>query len=263
MTQAQHSPAGTGVDLDGVLSIVIGASEGIGAAIAMGLAQAGSNVIAAGRDAGRLEPTVQAARGARGAVHVATVDVRDPHAVQVFASTVLGDHGTPTVLVNSMGGSLVKPLVDVAVDEWDDLHHTHLRGAFLTCTAFGPAMGERGYGKIINVSSVAAVLVNRGRSVYSVAKAGLDQLTTALALEWGPLGIRVNGIAPGTTRTPRAEAQFKREPDRETWKIKGIPLGRIAVPEDMVGPALFLASPMSDYVTGHTLVVDGGWVASK
>lgn len=250
--------SGLSIDLRDTLSVVIGASEGIGAAIAVGLAGAGSTLVLGGRDRQKMEGTLSEVRKAGGAAHVATVDVRDPDRVEAFAASVLADHGTPTILVNSMGGTLIKEMKAVEVAEWDDLHDTHLRGTFLACRAFAGAMAKQGYGKIINLSSLSALTGNRLRGVYSVAKAGLNQLTSVLASEWGPSGIRVNGIAPVTTRTPRAAKQLRKEPEREEALKKRIPLGRIATPDDMVGPALFLASPLSDFVTGQTILVDGG-----
>lgn len=250
--------SGLSIDLGGTISVVIGASEGIGAAIAVGLASAGSELVVGGRDASRMASTVERVRDVGGVVHVENVDVRAPDSVQKFCSAVVGKQGAPTILVNSMGGTLIKELKDVEVDEWDNIHNTHLRGAFLTCQAFGNAMAEKGYGKIINLSSFAAFRGNHFRGVYAVAKAGLNQLTAVLASEWGPSGIRVNGIAPVTTTTPRVTKQLAKEPEREVKLNSRIPLGRIATPEDMVGPALFLASPLSDFVSGQTLVVDGG-----
>lgn len=246
------------IDLEGAISVVIGASEGIGAAIAAGLARAGSRLVVGGRDAGRMAATVDQLKDAGSVAQVEIVDVRSPDSVRDFCEAVLQKHGVPTILVNSMGGTLIKELRNVEVDEWDDLHNTHLRGAFLTCQAFGKAMADKKYGKIINLSSYAAFRGNQFRGVYAVAKAGLNQLTAVLASEWGPYGIRVNGIAPVTTTTPRVTKQLAKEPEREIKLKKRIPLGRIATAEDMVGPALFLASPLSDFVSGQTLVVDGG-----
>lgn len=204
----------------------------------------------------------QKAAEARGlSIAAEAVDVREPESISAFAKAVVEGHGAPTILVNSMGGSLVKQMADVEVEEWDNLHHTHLRGTFLVCQAFAPAMAARGYGKIINLSSLAGFRVSAQRGVYSVAKAGLNQLTCALAVEWGPKGIRVNGIAPTTTRTPRASANLVKDPSREARIVARTPLGRIAESDDMVGPALFLASPMSDFVSGQTLAVDGGQLA--
>ena len=257
------SDVGLTIDLQNTVSVVIGASEGIGAAIAMGLAKAGSALVLAGRNRSRLQPTFEQIRDDGGTADIETVDVRLPDAIQAFAGRVIENHGAPDILVNSMGGTLIKEMRDVEVEEWDDIHNTHLRGAFLSCQAFAPAMTGKGYGKIINLSSFSAYRGNRLRGVYSVAKAGLNHLTSVLATEWGPSGIRVNAIAPNTTRTPRVRKQLAREPEREERLEKTIPLGRLATAEDMVGPALFLASPLSDYVTGQTLVVDGGLMMAR
>jgi NAD(P)-dependent dehydrogenase (short-subunit alcohol dehydrogenase family) len=257
---ADRAKGGDGVliSLKDTLSIVVGASEGIGAAIACGLARAGPRLVLGGRDKDRMTPTVAGIRDHGGTAAFEAVDARSPEAIRSFADAVLRNHGAPTILVNSMGGTLIKEMRQVEADEWDALHNTHLRGTFLICRAFADAMAKNGYGKIINLSSLAAFRGNRLRGVYSVAKAGLNHLTAVLASEWGPSGIRVNAIAPATTRTPRALKQFAKEPEREAGIIARTPLGRMAMPEDMVGPALFLASPLSDFVTGQILVVDGG-----
>lgn len=255
------SVGGISIDLEDTVSVVIGASEGIGAAIALGLAKAGSHIIAGGRDAGKMAVTVEAVRKAGGTAHAEVIDVRVPETVTAFAQAAIDKHGAPTILVNSMGGTLIRPLREVGVEEWDAIHETHLRGTLLTCQAFVDAMAEKGYGKIINLSSLSAYRGNPMRGAYVVAKAGLNRLTAALATEWGPLGIRVNGIAPSTTHTPRVTQQLQIDSDREAALAKLSPLGRIAQSEDMVGPALFLASPLSDYVNGQTLVVDGGLMA--
>jgi 2-deoxy-D-gluconate 3-dehydrogenase len=201
--------------------------------------------------------------GSGGAAHVETVDVRDTAAIGRFAGAIAEQYGPPGILVNSMGGALHKPALEVTVEEWDDLHSTHLRGAFFACQAFAPAMREAGYGKIVNMSSTWAFTVAQGRSVYASAKAGLGHLTSALALEWAPYGIRVNAVAPTTVRTPRVEERLKAEPETEQYAVARIPLGRLGTTDDVVGPVLFLAGPSSDFVTGHTLMVDGGWVTAK
>jgi NAD(P)-dependent dehydrogenase (short-subunit alcohol dehydrogenase family) len=255
------SERGVSIDLQDTVSVVVGASEGIGAAIAAGLARAGSRIVAAGRDPKRMESTVAAIEAAGGAIDTETVDVRSPDSVTAFGRAVIEKRGAPTILVNSMGGTLIRPLREVKVEEWDDIHQTHLRGAVLTCQAFVDAMAEKGYGKIINLSSLSAYRGNPLRGAYAVAKAGLNRLTTVMATEWGPLGIRVNGIAPATTHTPRVTRQLGIDSDREAALSKLNPLGRIARPDDMVGPALFLASTLSDYVNGQMLVVDGGLMA--
>jgi NAD(P)-dependent dehydrogenase (short-subunit alcohol dehydrogenase family) len=244
-------------------AVVIGASEGIGAAIALGLSRAGAEVVLAGRSAERLKVTAETVRTTGQQAHVHTVDARDPDQIRAFCAAVLREHGAPSILVNSMGGTLFKPAIDVEPEEWDAIHETHLRGTFFFCTSFAAAMADEGYGKIVNLSSTFATAVVTGRSVYATAKAGISQLTAALALEWAPFGIRVNAVAPGATRSPRVERWLVDNPGLEERMVQGIPLGRIARPDDIVGPALFLASPMSDFVTGQTLLVDGGWAKSQ
>jgi 2-deoxy-D-gluconate 3-dehydrogenase len=207
--------------------------------------------------------TADRVAAAGGSAHVETVDVRDTGGIARFADAVVGWLGPPRVLVNSMGGALHKPALEVTVDEWDDLHDTHLRGAFFACQAFAPGMREAGYGKIVNMSSTWAFTVAQGRSVYASAKAGLGHLTSALALEWAPYGIRVNAVAPTTVRTPRVEQRILAEPESEQYAVARIPLGRLGTTDDVVGPVLFLSGPASDFVTGHTLLVDGGWVTAK
>lgn len=245
------------------LAVVIGASEGIGAALALSLSRAGAEVVLAGRSAPRLKATTDTLRAQGQQAYVHTVDARDPDQIKTFCAAVLREHGAPTILVNSMGGTLFKPAIDVEPEEWDTVHETHLRGTFFACTSFAAAMADEGYGKIINLSSTFATAVVAGRSVYAAAKAGISQLTAALALEWAPLGIRVNAVAPGATRSPRVQRWLADNPGLEDGMVHSIPLGRIAEPDDIVGPVLFLASPMSDFVTGQTLLVDGGWARSK
>lgn len=258
MSAITWSDGGLTISLKDTTSVVIGASEGIGAAIAVGLARAGSRIVAGGRDPSKMAQTVEMVRQAGGTCDVGTVDVRDPDSVNAFAGDVLAGHGAPTILVNSMGGTLVKEMLDVEVEEWDNLLHTHLRGTFLVCRSLARAMAGAGYGKIINLSSPSAIRISKRRGTYAVAKAGLNMLTSVLASEWGAYGIRVNGLAPATTKTPRVAAQLLREPGREDEVVQRIPLGRLGLTDDMVGPAIFLASTLSDFITGQTILVDGG-----
>jgi NAD(P)-dependent dehydrogenase (short-subunit alcohol dehydrogenase family) len=246
--------------LRGALAVVVGGGQGIGAAIAEALAAAGSRVVLAARDADRLEASRQRCVDAGdGQVDVNTVDVRSPDSIARVADTVRERHGPTTVLVNSAGVVANKPALDVTVEEWDWIQAVHLRGPFLTAQAFAPAMIAEGYGKIVNLSSTWATTVAPDRSVYAAAKAGLSHLTAALAVEWAPLGIRVNAVAPAATRTPSRAEAFAADPGLEESLRDRIPLGRLATPTDIVGAALFLAGPDSDFVTGHTLYVDGGW----
>lgn len=248
--------------LDGVSAVVVGASRGIGAAIAQGLGAAGARVLIAGRDHEALEATRDAIVATGADAEVAAVDLADIDSIRALADTARR-HGPPAILVNSAGASITMPALDVTPDDWDRVHGVGLRGVFFTCQAFAPAMAGQGYGKIVTLGSTWGATVGPGRAVYSAAKAGVHHLTAALATEWAPLGIRVNAVAPTITRTPRVERRFETDPGREAYALDRIPLGRIAEPADVVGAALFLAGPESDFVTGHTLFVDGGWHLSK
>jgi NAD(P)-dependent dehydrogenase (short-subunit alcohol dehydrogenase family) len=245
------------------VSVVIGASGGIGQAIAVRLAEAGSQVVATAREIGRLDATAALATAAGGDLHTEQVDVRSPDAIRALADRVIQAHGVPTVLVNSAGVMVPKPAFETTVDEWDVVHDVQLRGTFLSCQAFGRAMADVGYGKIINLSSTWAVTVASGRSVYAAAKAGVSHLTAALGVEWAQFGVRVNAIAPAATRTPAAEQRIASLPGGEAQLARQIPLGRLATPDDVAGSALFLASRASDFITGETILVDGGWRTAK
>lgn len=243
---------------------MIGGNQGIGAAIAIGLARAGSRVVIASRSEGHLAETVaEIHSGPNSGIATHRVDVTSVDSIRSLADEIGQDGPPPTVLVNGAGGALHRPALEVTDVEWDTILDTHLRGTFFSCQAFARLMSETGYGKIINLSSTWSSTVAPDRSVYAAAKAGVNHLTAALATEWAPLGIRVNAIAPTSTLTPRVVERLGGDDANSDFAISRIPMGRLARPEDLVGAALFLASPDSDFVTGHTLYVDGGWRASK
>lgn len=252
------------VDLNGATSVIIGGNQGIGAAIATGLARSGSRVVLAARDEQRLaEASADIKSGPNAGVVVTRVDVTSVDSIRSAAEELETSVGVPRILVNSAGGTLRKRAFEVSPEEWNTLLDTHLRGTFFSCQAFGRGMADAGYGKIINLSSTWSSTVAPERSVYATAKAGVSHLTSALATEWAPLGIRVNAIAPTATTTPRVMERLSRDESSADFALSRIPLGRLARPEDVVGAALFLSGPESDFITGHTLYVDGGWRASK
>jgi 2-deoxy-D-gluconate 3-dehydrogenase len=243
--------------------VVIGAGQGIGSAIAVALGRAGAEVVLAGRARDRLKATAEVLADVGATVGLQEVDVSSPESIERLCTAVLGSYTVPTVLVNSAGAGEPRDAFDVTPEDWDLIHNVHLRGTFFSCQAFGRAMARRGYGKIINLSSTWAATVGARRSVYCAAKAGVSHLTSALAVEWAPLGIRVNALAPTATTTPALEKRLAGDPERESYLRSRIPLGRLATPEDVVGASIFLATPASDFVTGHTLFVDGGWKTAK
>jgi 2-deoxy-D-gluconate 3-dehydrogenase len=163
------------------------------------------------------------------------------------------------VLVNNAGLGFTKPAAEVTEQDWDTLFETHAKGAFFCSQQLGALMIERGYGKIINMSSTWSIATEAGKSVYCSAKAAISQLTAALSTEWAPLGVRVNALAPTTTMTESVKDMLSKNPKRAEYLRSRIKLGQFAKPSDLVGAAIYLASGASDFVTGHTLFVDGGF----
>lgn len=251
-------------DLGGRHAIVTGAGGGLGRAICAGFARLGANVtcldltdeIAAGA------ATLVASSG-REALAVAC-DVRDPDAIERAFSRSLERFGRVDVLVNLAGRGILKPTLEYTLDDWETMVNTYLRSTFLFCQAAGRQMVRQGKGAIINISSIASmVALGRGTAVYAAVKAGVNGLTRELAVEWAKTGVRVNAIAPCQISTPQLKAQLE-DPQfdatvlMETW-LQAIPMGRIGDPNEIVGPCIFLASDASSLVTGHVLVVDGGY----
>jgi NAD(P)-dependent dehydrogenase (short-subunit alcohol dehydrogenase family) len=253
--------------LDGRLAVITGASDGIGRAFALACARSGAEVVLVSRTKEKLQGVKTEVEAVGGRAHVATADVSklgDIHAVELEVSRLLksGSKDRALVLVNCAGFGFTKPALDTGEEDWDRLVGTHLKGTFFCCQSLGRLMIERGYGKIINLSSTWSASTDMGKSVYGAAKAGVSYLTAALSTEWAPLGVRVNAIAPTSTLTENTARSFRENEARAQHLLSKIKLGRFAEPSDLVGAAIFLASPASDFVTGHTLYVDGGWHAS-
>jgi NAD(P)-dependent dehydrogenase (short-subunit alcohol dehydrogenase family) len=249
-------------DLQDRCAVVTGASEGIGQAIAEAFAMAGASLALVSRDPNRLGDTAARtqAHGSRTTLHKADVCYIDQ--IARLATEVLEMHGQVTILVNSAGAPIASMALEVQEEEWDKVIDTGLKGVFFSCTAFGKAMIEQGYGKIINLSSTYAESVRPTQSVYSIAKGGLSMLTRALALEWAQHGVLVNALAPTLTDTPTRHHIVANEESRKRVEAQ-IPLGRYGLPQDLIGAAIFLASEASDFLTGQTIFVDGGWNAAQ
>ncbi|MDF1522952.1 MAG: SDR family oxidoreductase [Trueperaceae bacterium] len=243
-------------DLNGRQALVIGAGSGIGAAIAEGLADVGADVACADLDADAAAATAAtiAAKGARASAHA--LDVTDEAAVEsLIASLPRLDACVATPSVNAR-----KPLLDTSIAEFDRVVRLNLLGSFVVLRAAGRRMADAGKGSIVLLSSIRAQVVEPGQGVYAATKAGTLQMVRALAAELGPKGVRANALAPGVVETPLT-APIKAHPDWYRAYAAKSALGRWAQPSELVGPAIYLASDASSFVTGTLTVVDGGWTA--
>jgi gluconate 5-dehydrogenase len=240
-------------DLTGRTALVTGSSQGLGFAVARGLAEVGATVVLNGRDAGRLEQAVARLAGDGLAVHASGFDVTDGTAIADAVARL----GPLDILVNNAGVQRRGPLESIDEATWRLVIDTNLTGVFLMTRAVVPAMIERRAGKIINMASVASVLARKTTAPYAAAKGGLMMLTRAMATEWAGYNIQVNAIAPGYFAT-EMNADIRAKPEFDNWAKGRTPAGRWAKPEELAGTAIYLASAAADYVTGHTLFVDGG-----
>jgi gluconate 5-dehydrogenase len=245
-------------DLTGKLAIVTGGGRGIGLAIAEGLARHGATLVLAGRTEATL--AAAAASISQGAsVHVADVS-REPE-VLALRDAVLDRHGRIDVLVNNAGiNPIFRGIERTSLEDWQGIIDINLTGTFLCCKHIGGAMVEQGRGSIINISSVAGH-VGLLRSVpYCASKGGVEMLTRALALDWAKRGVRVNTLAPGWVDTDLTHGLLEHDVHGRRL-LDHTPIGRFATASDMVGAAVFLASDASAYMTGQSLLIDGGWTA--
>jgi NAD(P)-dependent dehydrogenase (short-subunit alcohol dehydrogenase family) len=251
--------------LDGRLAVITGASDGIGRAFALAYARSGAEVVLVSRTRKKLQEVKKSIEEAGGCAHIVQADVSkldDIRSIEQEVSELIKGRDQALVLVNCAGFGFTKPALEITEEDWDKLLDVHAKGTFFCCQALGKLMIERGYGKIINLSSTWSVSTDMGKSVYGAAKAGVSYLTAALSTEWAPLGVRVNAIAPTATLTESTSRSFRENEARAQRLVSHIKLGRFAQPSDLVGAAIFLASPASDFITGHTLFVDGGWRAA-
>jgi 2-deoxy-D-gluconate 3-dehydrogenase len=248
--------------LDDRLIVVTGASRGIGRYLAEGYARAGALVVLASRRADKLAEVQGSIAAHGGRAEVVPADVSRLDDVAALADAVgklLRRDERRIVLVNNAGLGFTKAALEVDEADWERVFEAQVKGTFFCAQRIGALMLERGYGKIINMSSTWAVRSEAGKSVYCAAKAAISQLTAALSTEWAPRGVRVNALAPATTMTDAGRARMDADPARAALLMSRIRLGRFAEPSDLLGAAVFLASAASDFVTGQTLFVDGGF----
>jgi 2-deoxy-D-gluconate 3-dehydrogenase len=246
--------------VEGKIAVVMGASRNIGRAITLGLANAGADVVVASRTVADLEAVAEEVRamGRKALVH--QVDCTKAAEIKAMADAAVAEFGRVDILVNNAGININKSCLDMTEEDWDLVLDTNLKSYFLASQAVGRYMVEQKYGKIINISSTFGLVGFENRTAYAASKGGVGQLTKVLAIEWGPSNVRVNAIAPTATRTTINEELFANE-DWQKWMLERLPVKKFAMPVDMVGTAIFLASDASDMVTGITLPVDGGWTS--
>jgi len=244
-------------DLSGQIAIVTGTSRGLGQQMARALAKAGADLVLTSRQRDSLAP-FEAEIHAMGRRAISLeLDVRNLESIQNMAKSAEQAFGRLDILVNNAGCNVRKPALDVTWDDWNLILETNLRGSFFAAQAVAPAMIARGYGRIINMGSVTSVAGYAGLGPYGASRGGTRQLTMSLADDWGRFGITVNCIAPGWFRTDQNKVMYE-NPEWVEYLCDRIPVKRPGKPEDLDGAIVFLASESSRYVTGQTLLVDGG-----
>ena len=244
------------------VAVITGSGRGIGRGIALGFAEMGADIVVAERDEDTAEATAKEIRDKGRKAEVVPADVRESEQVDNVVKQALDTFGHIDILVNNAGGMFRAKIAEISERGWDAIIRVNLKSTFLCRMAVSAAMMDRKTkGGIINIASVNGLTGTPGSAAYGAAKAGIISFTRSLAIELAPHGIRVNAIAPGTIDTP-GTAQWV-TPEMEETINKGIPLSRRGRPEDIAGAAIYLASDYADYVTGQTIVVDGGILAAS
>jgi NAD(P)-dependent dehydrogenase (short-subunit alcohol dehydrogenase family) len=249
------------LELTGRVAVVVGGTSGIGRAIAHGLAEAGADVVPTSR---RMEQVEAAAaeieeRGRR-TLRV-TTDVSDRATLEAALDACVEAFGRVDILVNSAGRTKRAPTLDFDDGDWQDILDTNLTGTLRACQVFGRHMTGRGYGRIVNIASLSTFVALHEVAAYSASKAAVASLTKSLAVEWAPLGVNVNAIAPGVFRTALNQKLLD-ETGRGREFLMRTPMRRFGKVEELAGAAVFLSSDAASFVTGEVLVVDGGFLAS-
>lgn len=252
------------IDLGDRVAIVAGGGRGIGRSSSLILAEAGASVVVVDIEGERANAVVREIGDSGGKAIPVVADVRESRQVDSAVQAALGEFGQIDVLVNIIGLASWAPALDMSEEVWDADLVLNLKYVWLCSRAVAKVMVEQGKkGSIINTCSISGMTAAPSHAAYGSAKAGLVGLTRSLAVEWARYYIRVNAIAPGSMKTPRIMEMIKSAPEIEEAQAKRVPLGRWGTTEDIAGAALFLASDLSDYITGQTIVVDGGFLISQ
>jgi gluconate 5-dehydrogenase len=244
-------------DLTGRRALVTGSSQGIGLAIARGLAQHGASVVLNGRDPVKLQVAADSLENEGYEARAADFDVTDPDAVKRGVEAIEHGIGAIDILVNNAGMQFRSPLEDFSIDRWEQLMKTNVSSVFYVGQAVARHMIGRGQGKIINIASVQSELARPGIAPYTATKGAVKNLTRGMCADWAKHGLQINAIAPGYFKTPLNQALVD-NPEFSSWLEKRTPAARWGDVEELVGAAVFLAGKASSFVNGHTLYVDGG-----
>jgi NAD(P)-dependent dehydrogenase (short-subunit alcohol dehydrogenase family) len=247
-------------DLTDKVAVLVGAGRGIGRTLALGLANAGADMVICSRTRSELESLAQEIHSMGRRALVQSTDVTVLNDIENLAETAKREFGKIDILVNNSGTNFHEPALNVTEEHWDTVIDTNLKGLFFCSQIIGRIMVEQKSGKIVNIGSTFGLVGNESRAAYCASKGGVTQLTKVLAIEWAQYNINVNAIAPTATKTPMNRKLF----DDPAWRnevLRKIPAGKFCEPVDLVGALVFLSSEASNMVTGVTLPVDGGWTA--
>ncbi len=245
------------------VAFVTGASQGLGAIIALALARAGYDLVVAARNSATLGNTLGAVQALGRRVVPVVLDLREQASIERTMAEAVGAYGQIDVLVNNSGVALRRTALEVSCAEWDEVIGVMLTGTFFMCQQMGRHLvDQKRPGCIVNLASTHGLVGLAERSTYGIAKGGVIQMTRMLAIEWAPHGIRVNALAPGTVNTPTRAEHYRANPDVGQMMLTRIPLGRFATPDEVGAAVVYLTSPEAAYITGQTLVLDGGLTAA-
>ena len=244
-------------DLSGKTAIVTGGGRGIGRAIALGLARSGASVVVSSRTQKEIEAVVEEVKKLGGKAIAVVTDLTVNEQLENLVNVTVKEFGKIDILVNNAARSFLRSLLDLREDGWDKVFNTNVKAVWLLSRSVARKMMERKSGKIINITTVGAEKAELGMAAYGCSKAALKMLTRCMAREWAQYGIQVNAVGPGLTRTDFSKPIWS-NPEVAKHVSAAIPMGRLAEPEEIVGSVLFLASDAAQFITGHSIYVDGG-----